>query len=199
SDKVGGDDKYYRLGDEVAAVISGTLPTGLGRVPEIAWTDDFANVDSILDLKDTSNIKVYEQDTADEANAGVNDLNKTGRDVTDQFDITAEGTKVTVSAKDSYEAAQKDLKTAKQISVVIPFDVNFDTVKLLESYGKAEGDELNTCVDPKGDDLDNKGGQTVGGSTVDTNTPKICVTVPPIHKQVIAESSQGGDQSSIDT
>lgn len=199
SDKVGGDDKYYRLGDEVAAVISGTLPTGLGRVPEIAWTDDFANVDSILDLKDTSNIKVYEQDTTDEANAGVNDLNKTGRDVTDQFDITAEGTKVTVSAKDSYEAAQKDLKTAKQISVVIPFDVNFDTVKLLESYGKAEGDELNTCADPKGDDLDNKGGQTVGGSTVDTNTPKICVTVPPIHKQVIAESSQGGDQSSIDT
>ena len=199
SDKVGGDDKYYRLGDEVAAVISGTLPTGLGRVPEIAWTDDFANVDSILDLKDTSNIKVYEQDTTDEANASVNDLNKTGRDVTDQFDITAEGTKVTVSAKDSYEAAQKDLKTAKQISVVIPFDVNFDTVKLLESYGKAEGDELNTCVDPKGDDLDNKGGQTVGGSTVDTNTPKICVTVPPIHKQVIAESSQGGDQSSIDT
>ncbi|MZZ96022.1 isopeptide-forming domain-containing fimbrial protein, partial [Escherichia coli] len=93
----------------------------------------------------------------------------------------------------------KDLKTAKQISVVIPFDVNFDTVKLLESYGKAEGDELNTCADPKGDDLDNKGGQTVGGSTVDTNTPKICVTVPPIHKQVIAESSQGGDQSSIDT
>ena len=199
SDKVGGDDKYYRLGDEVAAVISGTLPTGLGRVPEIAWTDDFANVDSILDLKDTSSIKVYEQDTTDEANAGVNDLNKTGRDVTDQFDITAEGTKVTVSAKDSYEAAQKDLKTAKQISVVIPFDVNFDTVKLLESHGKAEGDELNTCVDPKGDDLDNKGGQTVGGSTVDTNTPKICVTVPPIHKQVIAESSQGGDQSSIDT
>lgn len=199
SDKVGGDDKYYRLGDEVAAVISGTLPTGLGRVPEIAWTDDFANVDSILDLKDTSNIKVYEQDTTDEANAGVNDLNKTGRDVTDQFDITAEGTKVTVSAKDSYEAAQKDLKTAKQISVVIPFDVNFDTVKLLESYGKSEGDELNTCVDPKGGDLDNKGGQTVGGSTVDTNTPKICVTVPPIHKQVIAESSQGGDQSSIDT
>ena len=65
SDKVGGDDKYYRLGDEVAAVISGTLPTGLGRVPEIAWTDDFANVDSILDLKDTSNIKVYEQDTTD--------------------------------------------------------------------------------------------------------------------------------------
>ena len=199
SDKVGGDDKYYRLGDEVAAVISGTLPTGLGRVPEIAWTDDFANVDSILDLKDTSNIKVYEQDTTDEANASVNDLNKTGRDVTDQFDITAEGTKVTVSAKDSYEAAQKDLETAKQISVVIPFDVNFDTVKLLESYGKAEGDELNTCADPKGDDLDNKGGQTVGGSTVDTNTPKICVTVPPIHKQVIAESSQGGDQSSIDT
>ena len=165
----------------------------------IAWTDDFANVDSILDLKDTSSIKVYEQDTTDEANAGVNDLNKTGKDVTDQFDITAEGTKVTVSAKDSYEAAQKDLKTAKQISVVIPFDVNFDTVKLLESYGKAEGDELNTCADPKGDDLDNKGGQTVGGSTVDTNTPKICVTVPPIHKQVIAESSQGGDQSSIDT
>lgn len=199
TDKVGGDDKYYRLGDEVAAVVSGTLPTGLGRVPEIAWTDDFANVDSILDLKDTSSIKVYEQDTTDEANASVNDLNKTGRDVTDQFDITAEGTKVTVSAKDSYEAAQKDLKTAKQISVVIPFDVNFDTVKLLESYGKAEGDELNTCADPKGDDLDNKGGQTVGGSTVDTNTPKICVTVPPIHKQVIAESSQGGDQSSIDT
>ena len=199
SDKVGGDDKYYRLGDEVAAVISGTLPTGLGRVPEIAWTDDFANVDSILDLKDTSDIKVYEQDTTDEANASVNDLNRTGKDVTDQFDITAEGTKVTVSAKDEYEAAQKDLKTAKQISVVIPFDVNFDTVKLLESYGKAEGDELNTCADPKGDDLDNKGGQTVGGSTVDTNTPKICVTVPPIHKQVIAESSQGGDQSSIDT
>lgn len=30
SDKVGGDDKYYRLGDEVAAVISGTLPTRIG-------------------------------------------------------------------------------------------------------------------------------------------------------------------------
>ena len=100
SDKVGGDDKYYRLGDEVAAVISGTLPTGLGRVPEIAWTDDFANVDSILDLKDTSNIKVYEQDTTDEANAGVNDLNKTGRDVTDQFGhTTAEGDQGSRSAR----------------------------------------------------------------------------------------------------
>ncbi len=89
-------------------------------MPEIAWTDDFANVDSILDLKDTSNIKVYEQDTTDEANASVNDLNKTGRDVTDQFDITAEGTKVTVSAKDSYEAAHKDLKTAKRSASCSP-------------------------------------------------------------------------------
>lgn len=33
SDKVGGDDKYYRLGDEVAAVVSGTLPTGLAACP----------------------------------------------------------------------------------------------------------------------------------------------------------------------
>lgn len=33
TDKVGGDDKYYRLGDEVAAVISGTLPTGLAACP----------------------------------------------------------------------------------------------------------------------------------------------------------------------
>ncbi|WP_213344879.1 hypothetical protein, partial [Bifidobacterium longum] len=118
--KVGGDDKYYRLGDEVAAVISGTLPTGFGRVPEIAWTDDFANVDSILDLQDTSNIKVHEQDTTDEANAGVNDMNDTGRDVSDQIDLNAENTKGTVSAKDAIEAAQKDLKAAEQISVVIP-------------------------------------------------------------------------------
>lgn len=76
-------------------------------MPEIAWTDDFAaNVDSILDTKDTSNIKVYEQDTADEANAGVQRPGKAGRDVTDQFDITAEGTRVLVKLKDSTSRAE---------------------------------------------------------------------------------------------
>ncbi len=73
---------------------------------------------------------------------------------------------------------------------MIPFDDELRHREAADDFGKAEGDELTTCADPKGDDLDNKGGQTVGGSTVDTNEPKICVTVPPIHKQVIAESSR---------
>ncbi|OZG62490.1 MULTISPECIES: LPXTG cell wall anchor domain-containing protein [Bifidobacterium] len=197
SDMVGADNDYFRLGDRVAAVINGTLPTGLGRVPEISFSDDYSAVDSILDL-DADNIRVYEQDASTSETSSIDGINKTGTDVTDRFDITTDGTKVTVNAHDDYEAEQKDLAVAKQITVLVTFDVQFDTTELLESYGKEQGDELNTCVDPSGADLDNVGSQTVGGSTVDTNSPKICVTVPPIHKQVIAESSQGGDQSDID-
>ena len=58
---------------------------------------------------------MYEADAATDAKSSVADIINTGRDVTDRFDITVNGTKVTAKAHADYLAEQVGLKNPKWI------------------------------------------------------------------------------------
>ena len=86
-------------GDQVGSVVNGTIANDLAKVNDITLTDDYAKADYLFDLTgDRSRIRVYEADAATDAKSSVADIINTGRDVTDRFDITVNGTKVTAKA-----------------------------------------------------------------------------------------------------
>ena len=122
--------------------------------------------------------------------------------MTDQFDITVQGTKVTATAKPEYRAAQAGLKNPKQISLLLPGVVNFANGKgaaqVRKDFRKAAGDELTFCENPDGSKLTNSGSEKVNNESQPTNEPHICGYVPPVKKKVIAEGSQGGANNDAD-
>lgn len=198
TNRVGADGKSLRLGDRVAAAVNGTVPAGLALAPKIVLKDDWAKVDRILDPEALSHVRVYDKGVASADKSSVAAIDSAGRDVTDQFEIRTDGTTTTATAKPAYSAGLKQAGQARQITMLVPFKVNFDPAALRQEYGKGEGDALDACANPDGSRLDNTGAQGAGTSTVDTNKPGLCVTVPPIHKDVVAEASQGGAQESVD-
>ena len=197
SNKTGADTLKFLDGDQVASVVNGVIASDLVKVTDIKLTDDYANADYIWDLtSDQSQIRVYEADATTDAASSVADIVNKGRDVTDQFDITVQGTKVTATAKPAYRAAQTGLKNPKQISLLLPGVVNFANGKgaaqVRKDFKKNAGDELTFCENPDGSKLTNKGSEKVNNETQPTNEPYICGYVPPVKKKVIAEGSQGG-------
>lgn len=94
------------------------------------------------------------------------------------------------------------MRKGLQLTLLVPFTVNFadgkGAARVREDFGRKPGDEVTFCTSPDGKELTNKGSQTVNGQTEPTNKPKICGYVPPVKKDVIAESSQGGGQESVD-
>lgn len=197
SNKTGADTLKFLDGDQVASVVNGVIASDLVKVTDIKLTDDYANADYIWDLtSDQSQIRVYEADATTDAASSVADIANKGRDVTDQFDITVAGTKVTATAKPEYRAAQAGLKNPKQISLLLPGVVNFANGKgaaqVRKDFGKHAGDELTFCENPDGSKLTNKGSEKVNAESQPTNEPYICGYVPPVVKKVVAEGSQGG-------
>jgi adhesin isopeptide-forming family sspB-C2 type protein len=103
-------------------------------------------------------------------------------------------------------ASLKGLAKAKQVTLLIPGTVNFanggGAKQVRSDFGKQAGDELTFCTNPSnvndGAGLTNAGSETVNTQSEDTNEPEICGYVPPVTKDVLAEASQGGDQSSVD-
>ena len=132
----------------------------------------------------------------------VADIANKGTDVTDMFDIKVEGTVATATAKPDYLKTLKGMRKGLQLTLLVPFTVNFadgkGAARVREDFGRKPGDEVTFCTSPDGKELTNKGSQTVNGQTEPTNKPKICGYVPPVKKDVIAESSQGGGQESVD-
>lgn len=126
----------------------------------------------------------------------VADIANKGTDVTDMFDIKVEGTVATATAKPDYLKTLKGMRKGLQLTLLVPFTVNFadgkGAARVREDFGRKPGDEVTFCTSPDGKELTNKGSQTVNGQTEPTNEPKICGYVPPVRKDVIAESSQGG-------
>uniref|UniRef100_UPI003F5D2D7D LPXTG cell wall anchor domain-containing protein n=1 Tax=Bifidobacterium breve TaxID=1685 RepID=UPI003F5D2D7D len=197
SNKTGADTLKFLDGDQVASVVNGVIASDLVKVTDIKLTDDYATADYIWDLaSDQSQIRVYEADATTDAASSVADIANKGRDVTDQFDITVAGTKVTATAKPEYRAAQAGLKNPKQISLLLPGVVNFANGKgaaqVRKDFGKNAGDELTFCENPDGSKLTNKGSEKVNHESQPTNEPYICGYVPPVVKKVVAEGSQGG-------
>ena len=145
---------------------------------------------------------MYEATAGTDRESSVSDIVNTGKDVTDQFDITVQGAKATATAKASYLKGMKKLKDPKQVTLLIPGVVNFADGKgaeqVRDDFGKKAGDELTFCTAPNGKNLTNSGSETVNNHTEPTNEPQICGYVPPVKKDVVSEASQGGDQESVD-
>ena len=139
---------------------------------------------------------MYEADAATDAKSSVADIINTGRDVTDRFDITVNGTKVTAKAHADYLAEQVGLKNPKQITLFLPGTVDFadgkGAAQVRKDFNRAAGDELTFCENPDGSKLANSGSEKVNDETQPTNEPYICGYVPPVKKKVVAEGSQGG-------
>ena len=131
------------------------------------------------------------------------DIVNQGRDVTALFDISMQGSKAVASTKPAYLAKLKGMARPLQVTLLIPFKVNFANGKGAEQVrkdaGKQPGDELTFCQASAGSGMrfKNKGSETVNDQEVPTNDPQICGYVPPVSKDVIGESSEGGDQSSV--
>lgn len=203
TNKTGADTQKFLDGDQVASVVNGVIASDLVKVTDIKLTDDYAKADYIWDLtSDKSKIRVYEADATTDAASSVADIANKGRDVTDQFDITVQGTKVTATAKPEYRAAQAGLKNPKQISLLLPGVVNFANGKgaaqVRKDFRKAAGDELTFCENPDGSKLTNSGSEKVNNESQPTNEPHICGYVPPVKKKVVAEGSQGGANNDAD-
>lgn len=167
---------------------------------KLTLTDNWTAADYIFDA-DTKNIRVYEADAGTDRESSVSDIVNTGKDVTDQFDITVQGTKAAAKAKASYLKGLKGLKNPKQVTLLIPGTVNFadgkGAAQVRKDFGRNAGDELAFCTDPNGKSLTNSGSETVNKHTELTNEPQICGYVPPAKKDVVSEASQGGEQESV--
>ena len=202
TNKTGGDAHTYLDGDKVGSVVNGTVGRNLIQAPkQFTLTDDWTAADYIFDA-DTKNIRVYEAAAGTDRESSVSDIVNTGKDVTDQFDITVQGTKAIATAKASYLKGLKKLKDPKQVTLLIPGRINFADGKGAEQvradFGKQAGDELTFCTAPNGKNLTNGGSETVNNHTEPTNEPQICGYIPPVKKDVVSEASQGGDQESVD-
>lgn len=202
TNKTGGDSHTYLDGDKVGSVVNGTVGRNLIQAPkQFTLTDDWTAADYIFDA-DTKNIRVYEATAGTDRESSVSDIVNTGKDVTDQFDITVQGTKATATAKASYLKGLKKLKNPKQVTLLIPGRINFadgkGAAQVRKDFGKQAGDELTFCTAPNGKNLTNGGSETVNNHTEPTNEPQICGYIPPVKKDVVSEASQGGDQESVD-
>ena len=201
TNRTGGDSHTYLDGDKVGSVVNGTVGRNLIQAPKkLTLTDDWTAADYIFDA-DTKTIRVYEADAGTDRESSVSDIVNTGKDVTDQFDITVDGTKATAKAKASYLKGLKGLKTPKQVTLLIPGRINFADGKGAEQvrkdFKKQAGDELTFCTAPNGKNLTNSGSETVNNHTEPTNEPQICGYVPPVQKDVVSEGSEGGEQESV--
>ena len=201
SDKTGGDAHTYLDGDRVGSVVNGTVGRNLIQTPaKLVLVDDWTAADYLFD-PDTKNIRVYEATAGTDRESSVSDIVNTGKDVTDQFAITVQGTTATAKAKASYLKGLKKLKNPRQVTLLIPGRINFADGKGAEQarkdFKKDAGDELTFCTAPNGKNLTNGGSETVNNHTEPTNEPRICGYIPPAKKDVVSEASQGGDQESV--
>ena len=201
TNKTGGDAHTYLDGDKVGSVVNGTIGKNLIQAPkQFTLTDDWTAADYLFD-PDTKDIRVYESTAGTDRESGVSDIVNTGKDVTDQFDITVQGTTATAKAKASYLKGLKKLKNPRQVTLLIPGRIDFaggrGAEQVRKDFKKDAGDELTFCTAPDGKDLTNGGSETVNNHTEPTNEPRICGYIPPAGKDVVGEASQGGDQESV--
>ena len=201
SDRTGGDSHTYLDGDKVGSVVNGTIGRNLIQAPaKLVLTDDWTAADYLFD-PDTKDIRVYEATAGTDRESSVSDIVTTGKDVTDQFAITVQGTTATAKAKASYLRGLKKLKNPRQVTLLIPGRIDFadgrGAEQVRKDFKKAAGDELTFCTAPDGKNLTNGGSETVNNHTEPTNEPKICGYIPPVKKDVVSEASQGGDQESV--
>ncbi len=204
SNTTGGDDYYYLDGDKVASAVNATVAKDLvpDQLSAFQIIDDYANADYLFDADGKDSIRVYEQDADTSDASSIDGIDQTGEDVTDQYDITVEGTRVTATAKASHLKELTGMAKARQVTLLVPGTINManggGAAQARKDMGVEAGEETAFCTAGKdGQELTNSGKEIVNNQAVSTNEPKICGYVPPVSKDVLAEASQGGDQDSV--
>lgn len=85
--------------------------------------------------------------------------------------------------------------------MVIPMRTNYANGKgaaqVRKDYKVADGEEVIMTNKADGSKFSNIASETIGGATVKTNIPWIHGYVPPVKKNVLSATDQGGDQSNI--
>ncbi len=203
----GADQNVFLDGDKVASVVNGVISADLIEAPNtFTLEDDWTAADYIFDA-DVKGIRVYMLDAPSNTASSVFDIVNKGQDVTGQFDIHAQGTKAVARMRKEPLNALRGLDKHRQYTLLVPGKVNFangkGTSQVRADFGKQPGDELTFCEAPangsgSGAKLKNAGAQSVNSDREATNEPWICGYVPPVKKDVLAESSQGGGQESVD-
>ncbi|RBP98732.1 phage tail protein, partial [Bifidobacterium xylocopae] len=208
SNTTGADEHTFLDGDKVGGVVNGTVDPHLIEAPtKFELADDWSAADYLVDQEGgTAAMRVYEADAVAGPDghyrqSSVADIANRGRDVTAQFDITLQGNKAVATAKPAYLAKLRGMGAPLQVTLLVPFTVNFanggGAGQVRRDSGRRPGDEMTFCEAPgagpaSGRALKNKGSETVNNQETPTNEPKICGYVPPVRKDVVSEASQGG-------
>jgi adhesin isopeptide-forming family sspB-C2 type protein/fimbrial isopeptide formation D2 family protein len=207
---VGADESTVLDGDSIAAAVNAPVASNLAQAPKsFVITDDFTASDYLVDLGDLKQAKVYQADSTSETTSGVADIVNKGTDVTSRFTLSQNGTKVVATADADYLKTLKGREKALQVTLVVPFTVNYangrGASQVRKDAGVKAGDEVAFCGAPSSSDADgsdtpflNKGSEKLNDAVEKTNEPRICGYVPPVTKDVLAEASQGGGQESVD-
>ncbi|HEL0789895.1 TPA: LPXTG cell wall anchor domain-containing protein [Streptococcus equi subsp. zooepidemicus] len=166
---VAADQKLFFHGDEVGAVVNGSLPARLTRnLTKYSIVDDWSDAARFIDFTDASKAKVFYN----------------GRDVTDQFTITIKENQTIATAKKAF------LDTTKGLPVDVP-------VKLVIT-GVFKGVSAPTDTNGEVVTLINAGSETWNNETKETNEPPVFIWNPNPTKDVLSSAKQDGDQTSID-
>lgn len=202
TNNTGADNMTILDGDKIGSVVNGVVASNLIEAPKtLTLVDDYKNAYYIFDA-DTKKIHVYEQNATSDTVSSVQNIVNTGTDVTKHFKINVDGTRITATADKEYLAKLQGMSTPLQVSLMVGGKANYAHGKGAEQvrkdYGKQAGDEVASCATPKNSSFTNSGSQTVNNQSVKTNEPKICLYVPPVKKDVVSESSQGGAQETAD-
>ncbi len=152
SNAVGADKHVFLDGDKVATGVNTTVSADLAQAPEnFTISDDYVRADYIFD-PDMKDVRVYTVDTTDGQNATVNDIVSAGKDVTDKFTITSQGTVVTAAMKKDALAELKGLPSARQYTLLIGGKANYANGKgakqVRKDAGVAAGSEVAFCENP---------------------------------------------------
>lgn len=166
---VAADQKLFFHGDEVGAVVNGSVPARLTRnLTKYSIVDDWSDAARFIDFTDASKAKV----------------SYNGRDVTDQFTITIKENQTIATAKKAF------LDTTKGLPVDVP-------VKLVIT-GVFKGVSAPTDTNGEVVTLINAGSETWNNETKETNEPPVFIWNPNPTKDVLSSAKQDGDQTSID-
>lgn len=203
---VGAAGRSFFNGDLVAATVNLAVPEPDGTTQDrLELVDDWALVDRYLDPRDVGEVRVYAIDVETYEKPSFDGIETAGEDVTDLFDVTIEGTVTKAAAKAEYLELINARESAMQLSMLVPFTVNFDVaadiLRDAEESGVDPGDVArNTCTD--GDRaLANRGGTWWEGEYHETNEPTLCIVRPELAKDVISgdagDDADGGSHGGI--
>ena len=202
SNATGADGATLLDGDKVASVVNTPVAADLvaDQLKTFVIEDDFARAAYMFAADGVSAVRVYEAEASNGRQSSVADIVAMGRDVTAQYDIRLDGTKVTATAKAAHLKKLTGLDKPMQVTLLVPGRAHYaygqGAAQVRKDLGKAEGEEVAFCA-VNGRELTNAASVTVNDHTEATNEPKICGYLPPVRKDVLSEGSQGGEQESV--